>query len=331
MTRFLPTISNPLVVFTVVPWMLAACTMTATQEIAGTSPPNTRLDEAITIAVPVLEETAPDIAASWRDWLASPATDRSIRGTDDRPMSLRSVPGTFEATAYAAPILDARRRRDAIHRHPILGDPRQITDPRSLPIRRTIPEVAGTTVPVLGWVADGLDAYLAEVNGSTALRFPDGTIDCLAWSRTNERNYTSLGRRMVETGIADEDSIDLDVIRDRHAEDPETIERLMLDNDRVVFFEVVPASTWPRASTGVRLVPRHAVAVDPKVIPLGSVLVIEGDDLPPTVVVAVDIGGAILGRRLDLYLGAGDDALREAGRLKTDLRVSILEPALRDR
>ena len=98
---------------------------------------------------------------------------------------------------------------------------------------------------------------------------------------------------MVDTGLADADSIDLDVIRDRHAEDPETIERLMLDNDRVVFFEIVPASTWPRASTGVRLVPRHTAAVDPNVIPLGSVLLIEGDDLPPTVVVAVDIGGAI--------------------------------------
>ncbi|HAC09873.1 MAG TPA: transglycosylase, partial [Phycisphaerales bacterium] len=72
-------------------------------------------------------------------------------------------------------------------------------------------------------------------------------------------------------------------------------------------------------------------AVVPKVIPLGSVLVIEGDDLPPTVVVAVDIGGAIRARRIDLYLGAGTDSLREAGRLKADLRVSILEPALRDR
>ncbi|MAH65181.1 MAG: hypothetical protein CMJ27_02140 [Phycisphaerae bacterium] len=310
---------------------LVACSTIGPAEIAGTSPANTRVEEAIAIAIPVLAETDPDAAARWRDWLASPPATRSIRGTDDRPMSLRSVPGPFKATAYAAPILDARRTRDAMHRHPILGDPVHLTDPRSLPIRRAIPEVAATSVPVLGWVADGLDAYLAEVNGSAALRFPDGTIECLAWSRTNERAYTSLGRRMVDTGIADEDSIDLDVIRDRHAEDPEAIERLMLDNDRVVFFELVPASTWPRASTGVRLLPRHAVAVDPTVIPLGSVLVIEGDDLPPTVVVAVDIGGAILDRRLDLYLGAGPNALQEAGRLRTDLQVSILEPAPRDR
>ena len=307
-----------------------ACTTSGPGEIAGTSPANTRLDEAFAIAIPVLERTDPAAAARWRDWLASPATTRSIRGTDVRPMSLRSVPGPFKATAYAAPILDARRTRDATHRHPILGDPTHITDPRSLPVRRAIPDVVETSVPVLGWVADGLDAYLAEVNGSTALRFPDGTVECLAWSRTNERDYTSLGRRMVDTGIADEESIDLDVIRARHTEDPKTIERLMLDNDRVVFFEIVPASTWPRASTGVRLVPRHAVAVDPKVIPLGSVLVIEGDHLPPTVVVAVDIGGAIQGRRLDLYLGAGPSALQEAGRLRTDLRVSILEPAPRD-
>lgn len=318
-------------VVAIVALALVGCAATTREEIAGTSLPNTRLDEAIGLAIPVLEETEPDVAARWRAWLASPTATRSIRGTDRRPMSLRSVPGSFKATAYAAPILDARRTRDAIHRHPILGDPLQIIEADSLPIRRAIPEVAGTTVPVLGWVADGLDAYLAEVNGSTALRFPDGTIECLAWSRTNERDYTSLGRRLVDTGLADASSIDLDVIRARHEEDPETVERLMLDNDRVVFFEVVPDSTWPRASTGVRLVPRHAVAVDPEVIPLGSVLVIEGADLAPMVVVAVDIGGAIRGRRLDLYLGAGRDALREAGRLKVDLQVSILEPALRDR
>ena len=46
------------------------------------------------------------------------------------------------------------------------------------------------------------------------------------------------------------------------------------------------------------------------------------------------VGGSaqtILGRRLDLYLGAGPNALQEAGRLRTDLQVSILEPAPRDR
>lgn len=332
MTILLPTKWTPTALAILFLSTLVACTTTTdSREIAGTSPANTRVDEAITLAIPVLERTDPDTAARWRDWLACPATTRSIRGTDDRPMSLRSVPGPFKATAYAAPILDARRSRDETHRHPILGDPSHIKASHALPIRRAIPDVVETSVPVLGWVADGLDAYLAEVNGSTALRFPDGTIECLAWSRTNEREYTSLGRRMVETGIADEDSIDLDVIRARHAEDPETVERLMLDNDRVVFFEIVPASAWPRASTGVRLVSRHAVAVDPEVIPLGSVLVIEGPDLRPTVVVAVDIGGAIRGRRLDLYLGAGDQALQEAGRLKTDLRVSILEPAHRNR
>jgi membrane-bound lytic murein transglycosylase A len=180
---------------------------------------------------------------------------------------------------------------------------------------------------VLGWVANALDAYLAEVNGSVALRFPDGEVRCLGWSRTNERTYTSLGRRFIEEGLADPASIDLGVIRDRHRTDPATVQRLMLDNDRVVFFEPVPADRWPRASTGARLVPRHAAAVDPSVIPLGSVLVIEGPNLERRLAVAMDIGGAITGRRIDLYLGAGDAALAEAGSIIEEVTVSILVPA----
>lgn len=309
--------------------LLLGCATPRSTEIGGSVPPNSRIDDAIAIAIPVLERTDPEAADRWRRWLRTPGSRRSIRGTDDHPMSVRTLPGIFEATAYAAPILDARRHRDAVHRHPILGDPVDVTDPRALPVRRSVAELAGISIPVLGWIADGLDAYLAEVNGSTALRFADGRIECLAWSRTNEREYTSLGRRLVETGLADAENIDLDVIRARHREDPDAVEGLMLDNDRVVFFEVVPESAWPRASTGVRLIPRHAVAVDPEVIPLGSVLLLEGADLPPTVMVAIDIGGAIRGRRLDLYFGAGDEALRAAGRLKTAIRVSILEPAIR--
>ncbi|MDG2022178.1 MAG: MltA domain-containing protein [Phycisphaerales bacterium] len=295
---------------------------------AGTAKHNTRIDEAITTAIPVLERSNPIAAERWREWLERPPSDRSIHGADARPMSLRSIPGVFKATAYAAPILDARRTRDTTHRHAILGDPIHITDAASLPTRR---EVAGnqvTPVPVLGWVADGLDAYLAEVNGSTALRFPDGTVECLAWSRTNERPYTSLGRRLVETGLANPDTIDLDVIRTLHQTDPETVERLMLDNDRLVFFEIIPTDRWPRASTGVRLIPRHSVAVDPEVIPLGSVVMIEDLGGASVVAVAVDIGGAIKGRRIDVYLGAGDVALAEAGRLIESVRISIIEPTL---
>ena len=136
---------------------------------------------------------------------------------------------------------------------------------------------------------------------------------------------------MVDENLADIETIDLDVIRALHESDPETVERLMLDNDRVVFFEVIPADRWPRASTGVRLIPRHSVAVDPEVIPLGSVVMIE------------DLAGACSlrsrGRHRRRHQGPPNRSLsrrgrcgrsRKPGRLIDSVRISIIEPALED-
>ena len=297
--------------------------------IEGTRPVNTAIGDAIDEAIPVLAEHDPASAARWRAWRVRHPRPlvHELRGDAEHPMMLTLVPGTFTATAYAAPVLEATRTEDADHRRPILGTPDPAIPADALPTRRELAEDPSRRPDVLGWVADALDAYLAEVNGSVALRFPDGEVLCLRWSRTNERPYTSLGRRLVEEGLADPATIDLGVIRARHRRDPATVERLMLDNDRVVFFEPVPADRWPRASTGGRLIPRHAVAVDPDVIPLGSVVVVEGPNVERRVAVAIDIGGAITGRRIDLYLGAGDAALAEAGAFIEDVTVSILVPA----
>ena len=317
--------ARPSFLWTILLILIAGCA-SQNVDIEGSAPPNVRIVEAIGSAIPILEATDPYSAARWQRWIETNPRPESILGITN-PMVISSVPGTFKITAYAAPILDARRESDEIHRHAILAAPPSEVEPEDLPTRRQLADESVTFNHVLGWVSNGLDAYLAEVNGSTALRFPDGTVECLAWVRTNEREYTSLGRRLVDEQLADLATIDLDVIRTLHDADPETVERLMLDNDRVVFFEVVPADRWPRASTGVRLIPRHAVAVDPAIIPLGSVVMIEGLGRTPIIAVAVDIGGAIKGQRIDLYLGAGATAVAEAGRLVESVRISIIEPA----
>jgi hypothetical protein len=198
--------------------VLSGCA--APPRIQGTLPPNAAIGDAIDEAIPVLAESDPDSAARWLAWrerVPRPLV-HDLRGDAEHPMMLTLVPGTFRATAYAAPVLDATRTEDAEHRWPILGPPDPTLAAADLPTRRELAESPARRPEVLGWVADALDAYLAEVNGSVALRFPDGTIACLGWARTNERPYTSLGRRFIEEGLASADAIDLAGIRDRFLE-----------------------------------------------------------------------------------------------------------------
>ena len=74
----------------------------------------------------------------------------------------------------------------------------------------------------------------------------------------------------------------------------------------------------------------ESIAVDPAVIPLGSRVRLTGewaDGTPLDVTaVAIDIGGAIQGARIDLYLGAGTDALELAGAQRQTVNVTILNP-----
>ena len=293
----------------------------------GCTPPQEadRLDQAMSESRAVLELHEKETAGRWHRWLAS----HSFRDLlDPAPPGIEfiEIPGHFEATAYAAPILEAVPNPDDLHPHPILGPPADSIPASALPTRREYAAEPSLRPPVIGWVADGLDAYLAEVNGSVGLRFPDGSIACLDWVRTNERPYTSLGRRLVDEGHATAEGLTLQTIREIHREDPGLVESLMLDNDRVVYFRRMACDHWPEASTGVRLVARHSIAVDPETIPLGSLVMVRRPDGETMIAMAVDTGGAIKGRRMDLFLGTGAEAVSEAGGVVESVRAWILRP-----
>ena len=233
----------------------------------------------------------------------------------------------LQMTAYAAPVIKAQKYYGGEFAHPIRGLPEWIHADDPLPARSKVHAEFGIT-GTMGWVQNGLDAYLAEVNGSVKLEFKDGTTACLGWVRTNDLPYKSLGKMLAHDGHINPNRIDLEAIRRVYEEKPELVHRYMLKNDRAVFFERVNCDEWPRASTGVKLLPMACAAVDPEFIPLGSVLLIEGvfaDETPFRIpVAAVDIGGAIKGHRLDLYVGDGSTAMQFAGEQNRMVKASIL-------
>ena len=77
------------------------------------------------------------------------------------------------------------------------------------------------------------------------------------------------------------------------------------------------AYTWTGYRTATGTWPsRGTVAVDPNVIPLGSVLYVEG--YGPAV--AADTGGAIQGQKIDLYMDSEHECL-QWGRRQVEVRV----------
>lgn len=78
------------------------------------------------------------------------------------------------------------------------------------------------------------------------------------------------------------------------------------------------ASRHARDSMGCKVVPMRTLAVDPRVVPRGSVVFIKqtvglpmpGGGLHDGLWYASDIGGAIKGQRIDLYTGANAASAR---------------------
>ncbi len=77
-----------------------------------------------------------------------------------------------------------------------------------------------------------------------------------------------------------------------------------------------------RTATGTRATPGRTIAVDPKVIPLGWWVYIEGVGYRR----AEDTGGAIKGNKIDVFLGSEAQA-RQFGRRKAKA-VHIIGPKL---
>ena len=185
--------------------------------------------------------------------------------------------------------------------------------------------------PVIAHGPDEFSVYLAAVNGSVQLERDDGSLRCLVHDGTNERAYSSLAKLLVADGALDPQAATLDGLRALWQRAPDIVRAACDRNERFVWWREVPCERWPQSPFGLTLLAGHAVAVDARVIPVGSLLLLvpepeqpglPADLLTPRIVYAADCGGAIMGAgRVDLYLGAGDEALATAGRVQARMRV----------
>lgn len=229
--------------------------------------------------------------------------------------------GNILFTGYFSPIIEVRAKPTAKFKYPIYGKP----DCRICPVRSDIYRGALAAQELeIAYSASLLDNFLMEVQGSGFVHYGDlNKIEYFAYSGKNNRDYTSIGRVLIDRGEVTAKDMSMQAIKDWCAQHTKAqVQELLENNESFVFFKRLDSSDV-LGSAGVPLVAGASVASDPKLIPEGTVILAEIPQvdglgnwtgtykLKP--MIALDKGGAIDGGHIDLYYGIGERAGLMAG------------------
>jgi membrane-bound lytic murein transglycosylase A len=182
------------------------------------------------------------------------------------------------------------------------------------------------------WVDDAADAFFLQVQGSGRVALAEGGVARLGFAGHNGLGYVAIGRLLIDAGKIPREAMSMQAIRAWLAANPAEAATLMRRNPRYVFFREI-AGDGPLGAGGVALTPGRSLAVDRKFVPLGAPVWLDtvepGAEAKPLrrLVVAQDVGGAIQGPvRGDLFLGSGEAALEQAGRMRSPGGYYLLLP-----
>ena len=187
------------------------------------------------------------------------------------------------------------------------------------------------------WIKDPLDLVAIQIEGSARVILEDGTPLRISYNSHNGYSYSSIERVLAERNLIPRKELTKERIRAWTAAHPEEAAKARATNRAYMFFRVTGLTNdgEPVGAQGVPLTPGRSIAVD-RVHEYGTPFFIEGnlpiEEAKPAapvgrLTIAQDTGSAIVGpARADLYLGAGDDAGRIAGRIKHRGRFSMLVP-----
>jgi membrane-bound lytic murein transglycosylase A len=260
------------------------------------------------------------------------------------------VAGDGVLTAYFAPEYPARRVPDAEFSAPVRPRPADMVlagTSGKEPMQR---QPDGTLAPypdrtwietqgpkdALAWMRPE-DLFFLQIQGSGVLTLEDGTRMKVLYAANNGKPFVGVANLMRDKGLLAPDNISGEAIRawlaDHRGPDADAVMRL---NPRFAYFSLTPDDGKPPAgAAGIPLPAGRAIAVDPNRHAMGELLWIDGTAPILTgafpayrrLVTALDVGGAIKGDiRADLYLGQGQAAGAEAGRVRHTLRMHLLRP-----
>ncbi len=265
------------------------------------------------------------------------------------------IPGPGLLTAYFSPEYPARTQPDEVFSAALRPPPYDLVlmapglhDPpgRKLSMQsldgalqpyadRTSIELTAPT-QALAWMRPE-DLFFLQIQGSGGVVFPDGRRLKAIYAADNGRPFTPIARTMVAQGLLAPEHASGEAIRSWLATHRGAQAQAVMDlNPRYIFFSLQSDDGLDATgAAGVPLPAGRAIAVDPAFHRYGELYWI--DAVSPVLagavkryrrlVMALDTGSAIRGDvRADLYLGRGEAAGLEAGRVRHNLLMVRLAP-----
>ena len=187
------------------------------------------------------------------------------------------------------------------------------------------------------WLKDPFDLLALQIEGSGRVILEDGTPLRVNYDSHNGYSFSSISHALIERNLIPREEMSMLRIREWMAAHPDEASKVRASNRSYVFFRVTGLSNEgePVGAQGVPLTPGRSIAVD-RLHEYGTPFFIDANlpierAKPPSafrrLMIAQDTGSAIVGpARADLYLGAGDDAARVAGRIRHPGRFVMLLP-----
>jgi membrane-bound lytic murein transglycosylase A len=188
------------------------------------------------------------------------------------------------------------------------------------------------------YVKDPVDAFFAQIQGSTRIKLADGELLRLNYIASNGKPYTPVGRILLEQGIYTPEEMSMDKIREYMDEHPDEGKALRMKNRSFVFFSETALAPKDECigAQGIPLTPMRSLAVDPSLHVFGTPIWVEAEfpikGLAPVdpfhhLMFAQDTGSAIKGAaRADIYFGHGEEIPHIAGRIKQFGKFVMLVP-----
>jgi peptidoglycan lytic transglycosylase A len=253
-----------------------------------------------------------------------------------RPVVIRDgKPAMF--TGYFEPELQGSTQPGGRFRYPLYRMPPEAKQANVwLPRRDLLTSgiMSGRGLEIV-WVDDPVELFFLQIQGSGRVRLPNGKTIRVGYGGANGHPYRSIGTELVRRGIFAAHQVSAQVIKKWVRNNPVAGEELLFHNPSYVFFREVrrvAAQDGPLGAMNRSVTAMRSIAVDPKYTPLGAPVWVEKDGAGKLrrLMIAQDTGSAIKGaQRADIFFGTGDQAGKEAGKLRDPGRMVVLLPIQR--